>query len=77
MNQRIAALTKDCSSEECRISFEGGVTTTMAWYPTYDKRGNQIAADPNTTTSFASCSTCRKSWSISSRAGRDDVIAER
>jgi len=70
----IATLTKDCPREDCRLQYRGSSTTLLGWLPTYDKKGNQIGRDPNTTTSSYNCLTCGVSWRVKSREDNEDVI---
>lgn len=59
---------KDCPNE-CRIEF-GMSMETCAYYPSiYNKQGENINPDRNTTTGEASCNACGKKWNYSACAG--------
>lgn len=71
----IKELTKGCPRADCRISFHGSMTTTLAFSPSYyDKYGNFIdSPDPNTVTSNYHCNTCGKQWTVSKTNGIERV----
>ena len=70
----IADLTKDCPREDCRVVYHGSSTTLMGWSQIYDKKGNPVGNDPNTTTSSFTCSACGKRWRIESQPGKADTV---
>lgn len=41
----------------------------MYFPPVYDKHGNNLNPDGNTTSSDVTCSTCNKKWNSSTRFG--------
>ena len=50
-----------CESD-CRFQF-GVSMTTMAYYPpVYDKHGNNVNPDMNSTSGAIDCSVCKKHW---------------
>lgn len=52
-----------CSRDDCRLTPNGPETTTMAYYPSvWDKQGNNLNPDMNTTSKNLRCLTCGKSW---------------
>jgi len=54
---------KDCSAEDCRIIDNGyGTTTCMYYPPVYDKHGNNLNPDMNSTSYPKKCITCGKEW---------------
>jgi hypothetical protein len=64
----IQKVTADCSRDDCSISTGSGVSTCVAWQPTYDRNGNRTdRGDPNSHTTNVSCRTCRRSWTASTR----------
>jgi hypothetical protein len=56
----------DCK-QDCRFQDHGSMTTAMYYAPVYDKHGNNLNPDGNTTTTAISCSVCGKQWSASTR----------
>lgn len=52
----------DCNREDCKIHKDSGMTTLMYYPPVYDKYGNNINPDMNSTTYHARCSSCNKDW---------------
>jgi len=58
--------TKTCP-KECRIAFGPGVTTCAYYPPVYDKNGNNINPDRNTTSGNCSCMACGKAWTYSTQ----------
>lgn len=70
----ITKLTRDCQRQDCQISLCEQSTTLMGWSRSYDKGGNQIGRDPNTTTARYQCATCGKRWKVESRDGEQDKI---
>jgi hypothetical protein len=54
---------------DCRFTFRDGVSTAMAYYPTYDKDGNEVSKDPNIYTSKAYCSVCNRTWNVITSQG--------
>lgn len=56
---------------ECRFTEIGPITSTALYYtPIYDKYGNNINPDGNTSTGSIMCSTCGKQWTYTSRLGK-------
>jgi hypothetical protein len=50
---------------DCRFS-HGVSMTTMAYYPpVYDKHGNNVNPDMNSTSGSIYCSVCKKNWTYS------------
>ncbi len=63
-----------CSRDDCRIQ-HGASTTTAAYYPpVYDKHGNNLNPDMNTTTTNKRCLSCGKSWNESYQNGKVTII---
>ncbi len=54
---------------ECRFKESASFTTAMGWERVYDKHGNLITQDPNSTTGTIHCVACNKHWSYTSQAG--------
>lgn len=48
--------------KECRFSYGPTVTTAMYFAPIYDKHGNNLNPDGNTSYYEVSCSVCSNSW---------------
>lgn len=48
--------------KECRFSCGPSMTTAMYYPPVYDKHGNNINPDMNTTTATMWCYTCEREW---------------
>lgn len=63
--------------KECSFSFYGGMSTCMAYYPTYDKHGNETSKDPNTHTSNVRCNTCNREWHIARCRGETTITEEK
>ena len=59
---------KQCD-KECRIQFGAGMTTCAYYPPVYDKHGNNINPDRNTTSGDCWCQTCGKKWWYSTQLG--------
>ena len=60
--------THQCNND-CRIQF-GPSSTTCAYYPpVYDKHGNNINPDRNTTHGECWCRTCGKKWLYATQLG--------
>lgn len=71
----ISELTKDCEREDCSITGgNSGISTCMAWTPTYDKHGNRTdQGDPNIFTTSYSCHACGKQWSVREQYGKAEI----
>lgn len=52
----------DCPREDCRLSYTQGSSTLIGFTQEYDKRGNPLHEDPNTTTNIVKCSACGGQW---------------
>lgn len=48
--------------KDCRFRISGGVTTCMYFEPVYDKHGNNVNPDGNTTTGTIQCDVCNRWW---------------
>ena len=57
---------------ECRFRVGMGATTCVYYPPVYDKHGNNINPDRNTTTGSMSCYTCGKKWSYRTQLGETE-----
>jgi len=55
-------ITPDCERTDCVVQQGMSMTTVMGWIPTFDKYGNPLNKDPNTTTTHMSCLVCGKTW---------------
>jgi hypothetical protein len=66
MPNLISELTKNCESDDCAITSGYTTITCMGWTPTYDKRGNLLNRNPNTTTASYRCTTCKAEWIVKS-----------
>lgn len=52
-----------CARDDCRLIENGPSTTTAAYNPPmWDKHGNNLNSDMNTTTRPVRCLSCGKSW---------------
>lgn len=59
-------LAGDCN-KNCRFQQIGPATTTAMYFaPVYDKEGNNLNPDRNTTTVSYQCIECGKIWKVSS-----------
>jgi hypothetical protein len=56
--------------QECRFQFSGGMQTLAYYAPIYDKNGNNLNPDMNTTYGDVTCNTCGKSWSYATQNGK-------
>jgi hypothetical protein len=54
---------------DCRFQRNASMTTDMYYQPVYDKHGNNLNPDGNTTSTTIHCSVCGKNWSASTRYG--------
>lgn len=59
-----------CQSEDCRFNYGSGMTTDAYYSPVYDKYGNNLNPDGNTTSGYVACSTCDKRWDYSTQYGK-------
>ena len=60
--------------QDCRFQM-GMSSTTCAYYaPVYDKHGNNLNPDGNTTTTQIHCKVCGKSWIGSTKLGSTTYI---
>lgn len=55
-------ITPDCNRTDCVIIEENSTTTLIGLTPTYDKWGNVLNKNLNTTTSQMKCLKCDKQW---------------
>jgi hypothetical protein len=56
--------------KECRFSYGPTVTTAMYYSPVFDKHGNNLNPDGNTSFSEVSCYVCNQSWYASTQYGK-------
>lgn len=56
--------------KDCRFTYGMSATTAMYFQPVYDKHGNNLNPDMNTTTSDVSCGVCGKRWVSKSQGGK-------
>jgi hypothetical protein len=56
--------------KECRFSYGPTVTTAMYYSPVFDKHGNNLNPDGNTSFSEVSCYVCQRSWYTSTQYGK-------
>lgn len=61
-----------CQSNDCRFSYGMGVTTCVYYPPVFDKHGNNVNPDGNTTTGVVDCYTCGKRWNYATQYGKTD-----
>lgn len=62
--------TKGCDRDDCRIQQGGLMITTAMYFPvTYNKAGDNINPDGNTTSYQTECLSCGKAWSCEERLG--------
>lgn len=52
----------ECLREDCRLSYTPGPSTDMLFTQEYDKHGNALNENPNTTTNIVRCSACNGKW---------------
>lgn len=55
--------------KDCRFYYGVSMTTAMYYTPVFDKHGNNLNPDGNTTTSEVSCSVCGRKWVSKSQFG--------
>ena len=54
-----------CEQNSCKFFNDGPpTTTTIPWIPTWDKNGQEIQDNPNTTTGGIGCLTCGRLWNF-------------
>lgn len=73
----ISSLTSGCKRDDCRIEFLGSSQTLLGWSVEYDKYGNMVTHDPNTTTSEYKCRICGKWWKVEEKWGMEPKITRR
>ena len=67
-------LSQGCD-KNCKFQQSGPSTMTAMYFaPVYDKEGNNLNPDGNTMTSSYHCTECGKSWRVSERLGKSDVL---
>jgi hypothetical protein len=67
-------LSQGCD-KNCKFQQVGASTMTAMYFaPVYDKEGNNLNPDANTMTSSYHCTECGKSWRVSERLGKSDVL---
>ena len=54
---------------ECRFVHGTSMTTCMYYPPVYDKHGNNINPDMNSTSGSIDCNTCKTHWTYISSNG--------
>lgn len=66
-----------CERSDCRLQSSGGVSTCLAYSPTYDRAGNRVdSGDPNTHWHNVACLTCSKRWTVSTKGTNTSWIEE-
>ena len=55
--------------DECRFTCGPTMTTCMYYHPVYDKHGNNLNPDMNSTSGNIDCTVCKKSWTYTSVNG--------
>lgn len=58
--------------KDCRFHYGVSVTTAMYYSPVFDKYGNNLNPDGNTTSGEITCSVCERKWSYSTRYNQTD-----
>lgn len=58
--------------KDCRFSYGMSMTTLLYYHPIFDKHGNNVNPDGNTTSGEVSCSVCERKWSYSTRFNQTD-----
>lgn len=61
---------EECEREDCIFVVKTEMTTCMYFQPIYDKNGNNINPDGNTTSGEMVCSTCNKKWFYKKQYGK-------
>ena len=59
----------DCG-RDCRFQYGVSMTTAMYFQPVYDKHGNNLNPDGNTTSGDVTCVVCRKKWTYCTQYGK-------
>lgn len=54
-------------AKDCRFGNGPAMTTAAYYHPVYDKHGNNLNPDMNTTTSTVWCYTCGREWTYISQ----------
>ena len=60
--------------KECRFQYGVAMTTAMYFAPVYDKHGNNLNPDGNTTTGSVTCNVCGKRWTSVSQFGKTEFL---
>ena len=60
--QRNPLIPTPSCDKDCRFHFGVSMTTAMYFPPVFDKHGNNLNPDGNTTSSEVSCSVCGRKW---------------
>lgn len=58
----------DCEGE-CRYTYGPSFSTMAYYHPVYDKNGNNVNPDMNTSYGSVSCTTCNRKWSTATCNG--------
>lgn len=56
----------------CRYRIDRSVTTAMFYTPIYDKCGNNVNQDGNTTMNTITCVTCNRNWLAKTQYGNTE-----
>lgn len=57
---------------ECRFRVVGSVTTCVYYEPVYDKHGNNLNPDGNSTFGQIHCHVCSRKWEYCTRRGKTE-----
>ena len=60
--------------KDCRFVYGPTMTTCMYYPPVYDKHGNNINPDMNSTSGAVDCNVCKKHWTYISVNGNTNYV---
>lgn len=69
LNVIVAGSVEDKKRESNNYASGGQMSTCMYFQPVYDKHGNNINPDRNTTSGEMFCSVCKRKWRYVKRLG--------
>jgi hypothetical protein len=72
MNE-FADMTSKCARVDCSIQLRSSSMTCIGWTPTFDRNGRKTSDDPNITTSVYHCTSCGRTWKVSTQFGKSQI----
>lgn len=72
LQSRLMSNPNPSCEKECRFSYGPTFTTAMYFTPVFDKHGNNLNPDGNTSSSEVHCAVCGKSWTSRTQYGKTE-----